>query len=197
MSLFNLASAIYWTHRNAWRTCGGDADENSWVWVNVGNGAKVHRPFVAVVNNPEKHTLVDFAFFIFLNLLPSLSTDGSWNVFICLQCEMSYGNSQSFFWISQIYLNWRMVRSTGNFSSASGLFTLTWNCKDIYRATDEKANYKTPPEIYVSQDQPQVQQFGSLAPQTWGRTRRTWRPWRCGCRWSSSSRPWSASQSDR
>lgn len=90
-----------------------------------------------------------------------------------------------------------MVRSTGNFSFASGLFTLTWNCKDRYQTKGWKIQWQFSPEIYVVQDQPQEQRFGSPAPQTWGRTQPTWTPWRCGCRWSFWSRPWSASQSAR
>ena len=100
-----------------------------------------------------------------------------------------------------IYLNWRIVRSTGNFSSASGLWTLTWK-KDIDLCKSESGNFEEkkwlkfwPPEIYVSRDRPPVQQSGSPAPQTWGRTQRLWKLWRCGCRWSFSSPPWSASQS--
>ena len=129
----------WWTYRNAWRAWGGDADENSWVRVNAGDRAKVHRSFVAVVNNSEKEENINYLFFILLlNLLPSLSTDGSWKVFICLnfqneKCLLTTN-------ILSIYLNWRMVRSTGNFSSASGLFTLTWNCKDRYQVTDGKSS---------------------------------------------------------
>ena len=40
-----------------------------------------------------------------------------------------------------IYLNWRIVRSTGNFSSASGLWTLTWK-KDIDLCKSKSENFE-------------------------------------------------------
>ena len=113
-------------------------------------------------------------------LFPSLSTDGSWKVFICLDLQNNM-NCQA---LAGFHLNWRIVRSTGYFSSAWGLWTLTWG-----RTFLENAYGSMSPGKCVSQGRPPVRRSCPQGPQTWGRTRRIGRRWTRGWCWTFSSPP--------